>query len=579
MKIFSFKNTLSVSERRPRHALRSLYPAPEPLPHTRSYWFAFLLVCLGVIAFSTFFIVYLVLKQNAYLTHAEDLGIMDQAVWNTLHGSILHQTICNTIGDVNCVGPSGISRLAIHFEPILFPISLFYFLFPSPNTLIVLQTLIVASGAFPAFWLARLRLRNDWIAAAIALLYLLYPAQQEATIYDFHAVTLTAAFLLYMLYFMYTRRTVWVFVFAILAMACKAEIPILVALFGLGSIIFQLRWRSGLALVGLALLWTGAGLLVVHLASPVGHSPLTARYTYLGNSATAIILYILRHPTSIIKQHVLESQHLYYLRTLFTPSGYLVIFSPWVLVLAASTLALNLLSSDPQMYSGLYQYSAEIVPVLIFATIESLALIAWLARKIRAAIVSRETATIDANTSSTDSAVVPRRVGSTRFASLPTQIRPRILLLAVLTMYILFSVLRADYANGIMPLSQGFQWPAASAHTALAKTFIQKIPATASVSAQSSLVPHISHRRDVYLFPYQDTHVDYVFLDVTSDIYPFYSSNDYIREAKKLLLNGAYGIIDANDGYLLLKKGVPSPGVSSLSPVPTSDHDADDVLY
>src|SRR5436190_24190778 len=69
-----------------------LYPAPEPLPRTRSFWLATGLVMLAVLAFAIFFISYLTSLQDAYLTHAEDLGNMDQALWNTFHGQLLHQT-------------------------------------------------------------------------------------------------------------------------------------------------------------------------------------------------------------------------------------------------------------------------------------------------------------------------------------------------------------------------------------------------------------------------------------------------------------------------------------------------------
>jgi len=206
-----------------------LYPAPEPLPRTYLFWIAMGLVSLMVLLFSGFFIAFLASRHNAYLSNAEDLGNMDQAIWSVTHGQLLHQTICNVVSDTNCYGLAGISRFAIHFEPILFPVSLFYFVWPGPITLIAIQTLVVASGAFPAFWLARLRLRNELAAAGIAFLYLLYPAQQQATIFEFHAVTFTAAFLLFTLYFMYTRRTAWFFVFAILPMACKEEIPLVIA--------------------------------------------------------------------------------------------------------------------------------------------------------------------------------------------------------------------------------------------------------------------------------------------------------------------------------------------------------------
>ncbi len=305
-----------------------LYPAPDPLPHTRLFWVATALVALAVLLFSGFFIVYLTARHDAFMTNAEDLGIMDQAIWNTLHGQMLHQTICNTVNDTNCYSATGITRFAIHFEPVLFPVSLFYLIWPSPKTLQVIQTLVVASGAFPAFWLARLRLRNEWAGVGIAVLYLLYPAQQLATFYDFHAVTFTAAFLLFTLYFMYTRRTAWLIVFAILSMACKEEIPAVIAFFGLWSMLFQRRWRSGLVLVLLAIAWIGLEFLVIHLYSPTGRPLLASRYASLGNGPVEIARTLLFHPIDVVKKYVLERNHLFYLRLLLTPAGYLPLLAP-----------------------------------------------------------------------------------------------------------------------------------------------------------------------------------------------------------------------------------------------------------
>src|SRR5437879_11281886 len=283
------------------------------MPHTRLFWVAMALCRLMVLLFAGYFIFYSIGRHDDYRSNAEELGIMDQAIWSIMHGQLLHQTICNAVNDTNCYSSAGISRFAIHFEPILFPVSLVYLLLPGPKTLLVLQTLVVASGAFPAFWLARLRLRNELAAAGIALLYLLYPAQQQATVYDFHAVTFTAALLLFTLYFMYTRRTVWLFVFSILAMACKEEMPAVIAMFGLWSIVFQQRCRTGLGLMGLAIGWVGLDLLIYHFFSPTGHPLLASRYAYLGSGPTQIARSILGHPVTIIKDHVLEHHPNFYL--------------------------------------------------------------------------------------------------------------------------------------------------------------------------------------------------------------------------------------------------------------------------
>lgn len=538
-----------------------LYPKPEPMPRTLLFWIAMGIVSLATVLFSGFYITYLSALQDAYLTHAEDLGIMDQAIWNTAHGHMLHQTICNIISDTNCYSPAGISRFAIHFEPILFLVSLFYLIAPNPKTLFVIQTIVVASGAFPAFWLARLRLRNELAAVAIALLYLLYPALLQAVTFDFHAVTFTTALFMFVLYFLYTRKTVWTILFVILAIACKEELFIIVALYGLWTIVFQRQWRMGLFFIGLSLCWLVLWQAAVHIFAG-GHLLLASRYTYLGKGPLQIAWTLLRHPGGTFKNYILEYYHLTYLRIIFAPSGFLALFAPWVLVLTVPTLALNLLSNNAQMYSGMYQYNAEIVPVIIFATIEALVLLLWI---VQLALTKMRRPQPNVSQASDETQT------STQFMPSPRKkwgviSVVHIVLLTLLSIYVVFSAARVDYLRGgTMPFSLGFQWPQASAHALLAQRFEDMIPSDASVSAQSSLVPHISHRTSIYLFPYQDKNVDYVFLDVSSDIYPYFSTYYYLHEVKDLLLGGKFGVVAAQDGYLLLKRGLPPPGVSPFS--------------
>jgi uncharacterized membrane protein len=575
-----------------------LYPAPEEMPHTRLFWLAMGLVALAAAIFSAYFIYLHVGRQDAYLTSAEDFGIYNQAIWNILHGTFIHQTICNIVTDTNCYSLNGISRFSIHFEPILLPISLVSLALPDPKTLLVLQTLVVASGAFPAFWLARLRLRNELVSVGIAILYLLYPALQQAEIFDFHAVTLTAALLMFTLYFMYTRRTVWLFVFAILSMACKEEIPLVIAFFGLWSILFQQRWRSGLALVGLSVAWLGVVVLVYRIASPTGHPLLISRYAYLGSGPLEILRNILTHPRSLLYQHVLENTHRRYLEILLAPAAYLPLLAPWVLVLAIPSLAVNLFSSDPNQYLGLFQYSAEIVPVLIFSTIEAMVFIVWLVKwymeQLREARAAAATKAEQISEDSQDEGKREGRGGDRRESQRGGEPRPypvtnkpalartgygrglpppwsllsrwaQPIGLSLLLCLALFAVVQQDFTYGALPLSRGFSWPHITTHNQLAARIEAMIrPASASVSAQSELVPHVSQRSHIYLFPYGDTVADYIYLDVTSVTYP-YVSTPYIAEVKKVLLSGNYGVVAAQDGYLLLKRGLPPPGISPYS--------------
>ncbi|MGZ3676397.1 MAG: DUF2079 domain-containing protein, partial [Ktedonobacterales bacterium] len=516
------------------------YPELPAAPTGRLAKICFAVVCLMAVAFVVYFAAYTFALHDAYLTFAEDLGIMDQALWNTVHGAPLHQTICNSVSDTNCLGD--ISRLAIHFEPIMFVISLLYVVVPSPKTLQLLQALVVASGAFPAYWLASRKLRSALAGVAFAAIYLLYPALQAAVTYDFHAVTLSAAFLMFALYFMLARNNVGLVIACVLAMSTKEEVPLDVIMIGLSVALLQRRWRLGAGLVALALVWIGIEFPIMHAASPLGASPTAGRYDYLKHSSV----------TSILRDHVFDHQGIYYLRSLLSPVAYLPLLCPWALAIAAPAIGLNLLSDYPAMRTGLYHYNAEIVPVLVFSAIEAVALLAaiggWLAHRYGPAVLQRVTVPQQVTLLR---ASVERRLGTISFARV---------VMAALTLLALFFGIYEQGGHGYLPWANGVSWPEQTAHTRLADKLLRLIPADASVSAQAALVPHVSHRRFIYQFPYKasegDYEADYVFLDVTGDLYPYgLQPQRYANIVQKLLDSHTYHVVAAEDGYLLLARG------------------------
>jgi len=506
------------------------------------------LVTLLAAGYVVFFTTYLWAQHDAYLTHAEDLGIMVQALWNTGHDAVLHQTICNSVSDTNCLGD--ISRLAIHFEPIMFPLAVLYALAPSPKTLQLVQTLVVASGAFPAFWIARRRLRSPFAGVAFAAVYLLYPTLQAAVTYDFHAVTLSAAFLMFALYFMLTRNTVGLITACLLALTTKEQIVVDVAMIGLSVWLFQRRWRVGVSLVALSVVWLVVELVVMHIASPLGHSPTASRYDYLGNGPVQAALYLLTHPVQVVREHVLDPGGVYYLRSLLSPAAYLPLLSPLTLAIAAPALAINLLSSSAAMRSGLYQYNADIVPVLVLAAIETIALVAWASQRL--AVLLQPTGRRSAS-----DALERWRARATAISVRGFTVS-RVVVLALVLLTLIFS-LREQRAHGYLPLAHGFTWPQQTAHTRIADDLLTRIPPEASVSAQTELVPHVSQRRFIYQYPYGVDQSDIVFLDVTGDFYPFPSPAAYAASVQSLLAGGSFHVVAAQDGYLLLAKGSAPP--------------------
>ena len=126
-------------------------------------------VWLAMSAFAALFGALAVLRHRAFGSGRFDLGNMTQAVWSTAHGDFL---------SVTDVHGEQISRLGSHFDPILALLAPLWWIWPSPELLLVVQAGAVAAGALPVFWLARAHLDSERTAAALALAYLLYPPVQ-----------------------------------------------------------------------------------------------------------------------------------------------------------------------------------------------------------------------------------------------------------------------------------------------------------------------------------------------------------------------------------------------------------------
>src|SRR5262249_8389614 len=154
-RIGSSRQPATLDERQPRLRrlmvyLKDRYPPLPPTLQGRLARICTALVLVLALAFVVFFTALMWARQDAYPTFAADLGIMDKAMWTIGQGGALPRKICNSLTDPNCLGD--ISRLAIHFEPILPPLALLYLVAPSPKTLLLFQAMVVASGAFPAYW-------------------------------------------------------------------------------------------------------------------------------------------------------------------------------------------------------------------------------------------------------------------------------------------------------------------------------------------------------------------------------------------------------------------------------------------
>ena len=482
-----------------------------------------------IIAYFFYFGVLTVQKHNAFQTTAFDLGNVDQAVWNTRHGRLLALT--NIEGLTN--------RLGTHVEPILAPISLLYFVWSDPRALLLLQTAVIALGAWPVYLIARRAvsyqrsatrgtgyaspLREHALPVTFVLAYLLFPALQSANVFDFHAIALAPTFFLFAFYYLLTEQWGKFSLFAAMMMGCKEDAPLVVVMLGLYLLAISRgrKWRIAVPTIAIAMAWffVAVGVIMPHFDTG-GVSPFANRYAWLGDGPAEMAVTLLTRP-GLIVEHALTAENLAYVRDWLAPVAWLSLLAPLEILLAAPVLAVNLLSTDGFMHQleG-FHYGAQLAPIAVIAAAHGAA---WLLRRLP------------------------------KFRLLPS-----LIVIVVLTTTLVYHV-----DHGYTPLAAEWrlEWPVVSDHDRLGQEMARQVPASASAAALPYLNPHVSQRQELAMIekvenglpaPLHDA--EYVWLDVTKS-WPLHPND--LKAGIENLLAGEYGLAQAADGYLLLQRGAP----------------------
>jgi hypothetical protein len=107
---------------------------------------------------------------------------------------------------------------------------------------------------------------------------------------------------------------------------------------------------------------------------------------------------------------------------------------------------------------------------------------------------------------------------------------------------------------GISPISRRFRAPVVTAHHGVGRDVLAMVPPDVPVSAQTGLYPHVANRQRAYLFP-TVADAEYVVLDVTAETYPTTPASQH-GWVEDLIYGSQFGILAAEDGFLLLKRGL-----------------------
>jgi uncharacterized membrane protein len=320
------------------------------------------LAAVYVIVYSTLS----VLRHESYHSFGFDLGLFNQVFWNTTQGRLFESTMSQAL-------PIPHSLLGDHFSPIFLLLMPFYFAFPHPETLLVLQTLALALGAWPVYLLAKLKLPAGY-APLWVLAYLLFVPLAYINLYDFHEVAFSVAPLGFALYFLERGRRGLFLLSLLFTFLVKEEMPLIGIGFGAYVLLGKRDWRLGVGvLVGSLLAFAAVIQLVIPLFAG-GHSYpyIGERYADVGGSARGILTTRVTNPLRIAHS-LLQPKKVYFVIGIFGSTLGLSALAGWASLLLLPTLGYLLLSNYEPQYSFTSQYSAPLIPLVVGTSILALA--------------------------------------------------------------------------------------------------------------------------------------------------------------------------------------------------------------
>lgn len=472
-------------------------------------------------------------KYTNLLYNDFDLAVHNQSVANIMRGDLSSSIL-------------GIPFLGNHMVLILFLIAPLHIVFPSPMLLLAVQTIVLASGAWAVYLLARHEIDERW-AFVFSAIYLIYPPLIYMNLYEFHPVALATTFLLYAFYFFRLERHRPFWIFAILASLCQENVPLVIAGFGFYALVIRRRWRWVVPQIVFGLLAFAVITLAImpRLNDKIQY---LALYSQFGSTPGAIVKGMLTHPASTFL-FMFSTAKLHFLNQLAAPLGYLSLLNPLALLPAMPVFLQRLLSARPTEAEMIYHYQAELIPFMFASAI------------LGAGFVMR------------------------RF----TQGIPRTALFSILLFFpiatFLLTVMHPSFARRTNLAGQN-----TAARNRFIERYLREMPGDAVVAATFEFLPRLSNQSELYslhhiydgrytlsTIPYQaPANISHVVMNTFDSLTfghtGFYGPTNYTN-LQAMLSNSEWEIHGNIEGYIILRRtGAKGQPLSLIRPEKMSEY-------
>lgn len=330
------------------------------------------------------------MRHYSFRSGTWDLGILVQPLANAIRGIPFNY---------NAELYYSSSYFGIHFSPVLFILVPFFYILPKVETILILQSIVLALGAVPLYFIAMNILNHRVLALLISLSYIMNPLLHSINWYDFHPQSFLPLFFLSATYYLYKGKSVLYQIFIILALMTLEQ----AFWFVLFYCIFCLFEVKGIFIKSISLKKT-----YHFIFNPIIAIFVSVVFYFLSsyikfffnpnppreliavdnfrlleiNYIEEIPLKIINDPKLIIKaiRYDFPLKLLYILLT-FMPTLFIALLSPIALLPALLWLFLSLLSNWPPHYQLGFHYTAFTIPFVYIAFIKGIKLLTINGRK------------------------------------------------------------------------------------------------------------------------------------------------------------------------------------------------------
>ena len=448
-----------------------------------------------LVLFSLAFSYATIRKHDSFGTRALDLAKFDQGIWNTSQGRPFATTMSED------------SVLQSHFSPALALYAPLFWLWSNVRVLFIAQSVLMAASGL----LIYLFLRDDapWLGLAVLAAFLMNPTLHQMTLVEFRRVTLAVFTTSLTLYWMLKRRYWAMGVALAITLLCKEDMAFTAIAVGLYVALVQRQRKLGtvLTLVGAAYLVLVPFVLLPALNGTTGYRHAGDSFGYLGTSLDQIVPNLLRRPGLLLGQ-MLKTDRLVALLVFLAPSLFLFLLAPAVAAFMLPYLGFLLASTADRM-GHLEDWYPSIPLIVLFWAVA---------------------------------------VGARRLPKRWQRPAGGLLVAAGAAAWLLWSPM----------------WPGAAfrpsnyeivPHDRAVRQVLVTVPAAAAVSAQDALVPHLSHRERIYLYPWvpEGETADYVALDRSMGTYPL-PYGQYWSYFYDVFASTNYEIVAQVDEFYLMRR-------------------------